>query len=781
MERRSRLPLGGSAFRLLLVLLAAVLVLGIVDARSARAEDGAVTADVVIPFEFPGLDPELVDAELEVLREAQSGGASLSDVIRDRFESLDLPDLKRNWVDFDGTIKRTSTGLALVIPRSEVGTQANWWQKAIAAGAGIATTLVVQVLCVGGGTAVLGPGVAAVGHLCAGAAGFMGGFVGDLINSVFDGADFTQPRPWLEALTLGLISAVAAMALTLWFNKWMMDNANWMLESLAPAIRKFGESAAWWAGSTARTITAVVGDGMQSVAPLFSDVWVASLKKLGMGRPMRVMPLGDSITYGVGSSDGNGYRDELWHDLSPGAGAGLNFVGTQRAGTFADIDNEGHSGRRIDEIADIAFCAVPSYRPNVVTLHAGTNDINQDYQLSTAPERLGALIDQTLAQAPEATVLVATLVPATKEGMQPKIDAYNARLPQIVQERRDQGKHVRLVSMSAVTTADLAQPAHPGDSGYAKMADAFFRGIAAAEKDGWLQKPVQGSGQDCSGNSAEEPAPSAAGPGWKSLGVIASGMSTPEGRTDLVELNGDNRADYVRIADDGTVRAALNTVGEPGKPDWVDQGIITRPNFPDPTIGTRIRFADMNGDNIDDYLEIKDDGSVDLWWRYANSSYLHPGGTLDPVTGDIAREAVRLADVNGDGRDDYLRVGTNGAIHAYFNLPQQGGNGIRWEEHLNWAPGVWYGTRDKLRLADVNGDRKADYLMVGANGQVHAYINNGGAGAGGFTERLSFVNPTGYPGEKSTFRDISGDGKADYIVVYDGGAIRCWLNQGGNT
>ncbi|MEU9919631.1 hypothetical protein AB0H99_47240, partial [Streptomyces sp. NPDC051001] len=29
--------------------------------------------------------------------------------------------------------------------------------------------------------------------------------------------------------------------------------------------------------------------------------------------PLRVMPLGDSITWGVGSSTGNGYRAPLWN------------------------------------------------------------------------------------------------------------------------------------------------------------------------------------------------------------------------------------------------------------------------------------------------------------------------------------------------------------------------------------------------------------------------------------------------------------------------------------
>ncbi|MFF3327721.1 FG-GAP-like repeat-containing protein [Streptomyces sp. NPDC002889] len=124
--------------------------------------------------------------------------------------------------------------------------------------------------------------------------------------------------------------------------------------------------------------------------------------------------------------------------------------------------------------------------------------------------------------------------------------------------------------------------------------------------------------------------------------------------------------------------------------------------------------------------------------------------------------------MNGDGR----------------GTPLQGGKHV-WEEWKNWAPGVSYGSRDRLRLADISGDRQADYLMVGTappkQGAVHAYINDGGRGGGGFTERLNFVKQTGYPGDKVMFADISGDGKADYLVVYDGGAVRAWLNRGGNT
>jgi lysophospholipase L1-like esterase len=196
------------------------------------------------------------------------------------------------------------------------------------------------------------------------------------------------------------------------------------------------------------------------------------------------MPLGDSITFGVGSSTGSSYRLDLYQRLVRQAGYTIDFVGSQRSGSLPDTDNEGHSGWRIDQIASNVDGWLATYQPNVVLLHIGTNDMNQDYQVSTAPDRLSALIDKITADVPAANVLVASLIPANDATIQARINTFNATVPGIVAAKQQAGKHVRYVDMTSLTIADLADTLHPNDSGYAKMSTLFYAGAVQVLRDG---------------------------------------------------------------------------------------------------------------------------------------------------------------------------------------------------------------------------------------------------------------------------------------------------------
>ncbi len=192
---------------------------------------------------------------------------------------------------------------------------------------------------------------------------------------------------------------------------------------------------------------------------------------------VRVMPLGDSIT--EGTQVPGGYRIGLWQRLSA-AGYRVDFVGTQFNGPAAlgDHDHEGHPGWRIDQIDANITGWLGSTGPRTVLLHIGTNDVLQNFNLASAPNRLSTLIDHITAAAPAADVFVATIIPLASASQEAAARTFNAAVPGIVQSKVNSGKRVHLVDMhAALTTADLIDGIHPTAGGYDKMAATWYAAL----------------------------------------------------------------------------------------------------------------------------------------------------------------------------------------------------------------------------------------------------------------------------------------------------------------
>ncbi|GIH16865.1 cellulose binding domain-containing protein [Rugosimonospora africana] len=191
----------------------------------------------------------------------------------------------------------------------------------------------------------------------------------------------------------------------------------------------------------------------------------------------KVMPLGDSITDGL--TVPGGYRIGLWQRFQTG-GYRVDFVGSLTNGpaSLGDHDHEGHSGWRIDQIDANIVNWLNTYTPHTVLLHIGTNDVLQNYNLSSAPARLSTLIDHITATTPTAEVFVATIIPLSSATSEANVRTFNAAIPGIVQSKVSAGKHVHLVDMhSALTAADLADGVHPNAGGYEKMAATWFSAL----------------------------------------------------------------------------------------------------------------------------------------------------------------------------------------------------------------------------------------------------------------------------------------------------------------
>ena len=216
---------------------------------------------------------------------------------------------------------------------------------------------------------------------------------------------------------------------------------------------------------------------------------LAAASMAAQSQTLRVMPMGDSITSGYRSSDNNGYRGAL-RDSLVGETSSLDFVGTVKDGTMVDHDHEGHSGWRIDQVAGIATGTLQRYHPNVVTLHLGTNDIGQNYQVSSAPSRLASLIDQIFSVEPDVSIVVAQIIRPADATNDARTLTFNSQIPAIVQARANAGKHIVMVDMApALTTADLSDGLHPNDGGYRKMAAVWNSGIRQVIANGWVGTP----------------------------------------------------------------------------------------------------------------------------------------------------------------------------------------------------------------------------------------------------------------------------------------------------
>jgi len=191
---------------------------------------------------------------------------------------------------------------------------------------------------------------------------------------------------------------------------------------------------------------------------------------------IRIMPLGDSITYGEGSSTLGGYRFQLWNDLRA-RGFPIDFVGSVRTGPASfDRENEGHPGWKINQIAAKVVTWLMTYRPSIILLHIGTNDFVKNDDPAQAPKRLSHLLNLITTTLPGVTVLVAQILPLPRSArLNGEVVAYNAAIPGIVQADIAEGKHVHYVDMyDAVPPGMLPDQIHPNDAGYALMAKVWL-------------------------------------------------------------------------------------------------------------------------------------------------------------------------------------------------------------------------------------------------------------------------------------------------------------------
>ncbi|MBN1676263.1 MAG: fibronectin type III domain-containing protein [Kiritimatiellae bacterium] len=182
------------------------------------------------------------------------------------------------------------------------------------------------------------------------------------------------------------------------------------------------------------------------------------------GQALKIMPVGDSNTWGVGNPAGTteasqviGYRKKL-KDLLAASGVTVDFVGARRAGSdyFSDTQNEGYPGEGIDRIQTrVSQGMLATYAPDVLLLLIGSNDMwvqvfpaemrvpISDEKAQYWVNRLAALVDDMIARRPAMHIIVAK--PATPTNSLRPLGIYRAGIDQLVAARKASGKNIRSV------------------------------------------------------------------------------------------------------------------------------------------------------------------------------------------------------------------------------------------------------------------------------------------------------------------------------------------------
>ncbi|MFI7079894.1 cellulose binding domain-containing protein [Micromonospora sp. NPDC049903] len=201
--------------------------------------------------------------------------------------------------------------------------------------------------------------------------------------------------------------------------------------------------------------------------------------------PVRVMPLGDSITGSPGC-----WRAVLWNRLQSAGHTAVDFVGTlgpQGCGQPYDGDNEGHGGYLVTNVANQNLLPgwLSATRPDVVLMHFATNDVWSNLAPATILAAYGRLVDQMRAANPAMRVLVAKIIPMAPSSCPEcgqRVVALNNAVDGWAAGKTTAQSPIVVVDQwtGFSTTTDTYDGVHPNAAGDQKIADRWYPALVAA-------------------------------------------------------------------------------------------------------------------------------------------------------------------------------------------------------------------------------------------------------------------------------------------------------------
>jgi len=215
---------------------------------------------------------------------------------------------------------------------------------------------------------------------------------------------------------------------------------------------------------------------------------------------IKIMPIGDSITLGEGSTgeggEVGGYRDDLAGLLND-AQINFDFAGALKNGVGFDADHEGHGGWRADQIEAEIGNFLNAAHPDVVLLHIGTNDVTQGQSNSNTIAEIESIVNAIHRFNNKITIAVSSLVPRT-DSRDAKTTALNALIESLVTQKHNAGYRIVFVDNNRAFKANsnweadyMHDNVHPNDAGYKVLAEVFFKAIPTSTSDDIAPAAIQ--------------------------------------------------------------------------------------------------------------------------------------------------------------------------------------------------------------------------------------------------------------------------------------------------
>jgi len=239
-------------------------------------------------------------------------------------------------------------------------------------------------------------------------------------------------------------------------------------------------------------------------------------------------------------------------------------------------------------------------------------------------------------------------------------------------------------------------------------------------------------------------------------GLASNGETWGMSGVDFADVDGDGDLDLA--ANSFGCCAGLHVYRNLGNGTWLQSfGFLGGNSSQD------LSFGEVDGDGVSDLCAARGDGTV--WLGDGAGGFRLADGNLPYLP--LNRRGPDLGDLDGDGRDELAFVNPAGGLEAWRLV----------------GPGAWSplpvaglpatGSWQLLRIADMNGDGRADLVAFG-NRDVDVLLNAGAA----FYRAGGFRVPA--PGDAVWLRaghDLDHNGLADIVLVAEEGGFLSTRNH----